>query len=100
MALIGRQPTAGDDAVDVRMVHQVRAPGVQDGRDAGLRPEMPFVTGNRQQCFCDTLEHQIVDGLFVLIRDCAQRLGQREDDVEVRDRQEIRPAGGEPTLGV
>ncbi len=69
------------------MVDERRAPGVQHGRDADPGAEMAFIPGDREQGLGDDLEHEIVDGALVLIGDGAQGLREREDDMEVRDRQ-------------
>ena len=39
-ALVGRQPAAGDDAMDVRVQREVLAPGVQHRQHADLGPEV------------------------------------------------------------
>jgi len=45
----GAQPTAGDDAVDMRMVDERGPPGVEHRRDADLGAQMSFVAGDREQ---------------------------------------------------
>jgi hypothetical protein len=57
------------------------------------------VSGDRQQRVGDGFEQQVVNEALVLIGDSAQRFGQREHHVEVRDRQQIRLAGFAPAFG-
>ena len=46
---VGRDPAAGDDAVDVGVMLQVLPPGVEDGQEADLGPEVPGVGGDLLQ---------------------------------------------------
>ena len=53
---------------------------------------------DRKNGLARCLEQQIVDHRFVLISDVSDRRRQREDDVEIRHRQELGLALGEPLL--
>ena len=94
---VRRQAAAGNDDVDVRMVGQRRAPGVQYGGQADARAQMLRVGGDRGQRLRGGPEQEVVDGRLVLERDGADRGRQGEDDVIVGNRQELRLAVFEPS---
>jgi hypothetical protein len=82
--------------MDMRMVGQGRAPGMEDGGGADARAEVPGVGGDREQCLGRRAEQQVVDDNLVLVGDRGDLGGQGEDDVEIADRQQIGLAGREP----
>ena len=63
---IGRQPAAGDDAVQVGMVLQGLAPGVQHRDDADLGAEVTRVGRNGAQRRGRAAEQDVVDDALVL----------------------------------
>ena len=87
--MIDRKATAGHDHVDVGMVGHGRAPGVKHGGDADARAEMFGIGGNGEHRLGARLEQEIVDHALVLVGDGGDRAGEREDEVEVADRQEL-----------
>ena len=93
---VRRQAAAGNDDVDMRMMGQRRAPGVEDGGEADARAQMLGVGGDGGQRLGGGPEQEVVDGGLVLERDRADRRRQGEDDVIVGNRQELRLALGEP----
>ena len=93
---VRRQAAAGNDDVDVRMVGERRAPGVQHGGEADARAQMLRVGGDRGQRLGGGPEQEVVDGGLVLERDGADRRRQGEDDVVVGNRQELGLAVFEP----
>jgi hypothetical protein len=77
--------------VQVRVVHQVLTPGVQHGQQADLcGAQVPGIGGDFRQRFAGRLEEHPVELAFVLKRQRRDLRGQREDDVEIRDRQQFR----------
>ena len=94
---VRRQAAAGNDDVDMRMVGQRRAPGVQYGGQADARAQMLWVGGDRGQRLRGGPEQEVVDGRLVLERDGADRGRQGEDDVIVGNRQELGLAVFEPS---
>src|ERR1700760_3085031 len=82
----------------MRMVGERRTPAMQHGGDADASAEMFGVGGYRENGLARCLEQQIVDHRFVLISEVSDRRRQREDDVEIRHRQELGLALGEPLL--
>ena len=93
---VRRKAAAGNDDVDVRMVGQRRAPGVQHGGEADARAQMLRVGGDRDQRLGGGPEQEVVDGCLVLERDGADRRRQGEDDVVVGNRQQFGLAVFEP----
>ena len=93
---VRRQAAAGDDDVDMRMMGERRAPGVEDGGEADARAQMLGVGGDRGQRLGGGPEQEVVDGGLVVERDGADRRRQGEDDVIVRNRQKLRLAVFEP----
>ena len=93
---VQRKAAAGNDDVDVRMVGQRRAPGVQYGGQADARAQMLRVGGDRGQRLRGAPEQEVVDGGLVLERDRAERRRQGKDDVIIGNRQQLGLAVFEP----
>ncbi len=83
----------------VRVMGQRRAPGVQHGGDAYSGAEMLGIGCDRDQRLGRGLEQQIVNHRLVLVGDIGDGGRQREHHVEVRHRQQLGLALGEPLLG-
>jgi hypothetical protein len=88
-ASVRRQPATGNDPMHMGMMRKRGAPGMQDERGADLCPEMLRIGGDGAQRLSRDIEQQPVDDGLVVIRNCADRSRQREDDVVVLDGQEI-----------
>ena len=73
------------------------APSVQDGGEADLDAEMLRIAGNGLERFGRGLEQKAIDDGLVLVGDAGNGLRQREDHVEVLDRQQIGLACFEPS---
>jgi hypothetical protein len=78
------------------MVRHRRAPGVEHGGDADPGAKMPGIGGDRHHRLGGGPEQQIVDDRLVLPGDVGDLGRQREDDMEVSDRQQVGLALGEP----
>ena len=96
---IRREPATGHDAVDVRVMRQRRAPGVQHQRRADACTQVLAVRGDPQQSLSGHVEQQRVDHRLVLVRNVGDLRRQREDHVVVVHRQQIGLARFEPPLG-
>ena len=83
------EPAARHHAMQVRVVHQVLPPGMEDGEEADLGAEVPGIGGNGAQRLGGGGEEQIVDHRLVLVGDGGDLLREREDDVEVGAIQEL-----------
>lgn len=82
-AAVGRQPAAGHHAMQMGVMQQVLAPGVEDGEEADLRPQVFGIRRDRVQRLGGRAEENVVDDLLVLIGDGGDLLGHGEDHVEV-----------------
>ena len=82
--------------MDVRMVSHCRAPAVEHGGGAEASAEVLGIGGDCEQCLCGRAEQQVVDHRLVLIGDRRNLGGQREDHVEIADRQQIGLARRQP----
>ena len=91
--------------MNMRMMGQGRAPGMQHGGDAQTRAETLRIGSDGEQGLGRGLEQQIVDHGLVLIGDVTDRCRQREYDMVVIHRQQVslpvfQPAPGRRTLAL
>ena len=89
-------PPPRHDHVDMRVVGHRRAPSVEHGGDADAGAEVLAVGGDGAQRLGRGPEQEVVDHRLVLVGDGGDLGGQREDHVEVRDRQQVGLAGRQP----
>src|SRR6516165_3168283 len=82
--------------MDVRMVGHCRAPGMEHRGSADARAEMLGIGGDGEQRLRRRAEQQIVNHCLVLVGDRGDLGGQREDHMEIADRQQIGLARSEP----
>ena len=68
-------------------------------RNADARAKMLGISGNRDHRLGGSLEQEVIDDRLVLAGDVVDRRGQREDDVVIRDRQQLGFAVGQPFIG-
>ena len=78
------------------MVGHCRAPAVEHGGGADASTEVLGICGDRDQRLGGRAEQQVVNHCLVLVGDWGDLGRQREDHVEIADRQQIGLAGGEP----
>ena len=69
---------------------------MQHGGDADPRTEMLRVRRDPQHGLGCRLEQQVIDDSFVLVGDVGDLGRQREDDMEIADRQQVSHSLGEP----
>src|SRR5215472_1819573 len=91
-----RYPAARHNHMDVRMVGHGRAPGVEYRGSADARAEMLGIGGDGEQRLGGGAEQQIVNHCLVLVGDRGDLGRQREDHVEIADRQQIGLARCQP----
>src|SRR6516165_7477839 len=84
--------------MNVRMVGSLSSPAVEHSGGADASAEMLGVRCNRQQRLGGGAEQQVADHCLVLVGDYPNLSRQREDDVEIADRQQIGLAGRKPIL--
>src|SRR5215472_5822945 len=95
---VERYSTARHNHMDVWVVGHCRAPAVKHGGGADAHAEVLGIGGDREQCLGGGAEQQVVDDRLVLVGDRSDLGGQRENDVEIADRQQIRLASRKPIL--
>ena len=81
--------TTRDDAVDVRMVKEIRAPRVQHGQKTDVCAQVFRVAGNLAQRTCGTVEQDLVHDGLVLKGYRRDLLRDRKDNVEVLDWEQL-----------
>lgn len=86
---IARQASAGDDAMQMRMMKQVLAPGVQHGEEADLGAQVLGVGSDGAQGLAGGTEEQAVD---------EQTLAPNAASAASLCAQHVQPLGGESPL--
>ena len=86
---VGTQTAARDHTMQMRVMQQILAPGMQDGDEADLGAQVLRVGGDGAQGLGGGMEQDVVDDRLVLVRDRSDLLRHREDDVKVFDRQQF-----------
>ena len=93
---IAGDAAARHDHMDMRMMGERRAPGVEDGGDADPGAEVLRVGGDGQHRIGRGLEQEVIDERLVVIGDRGDLGRQGEHDMEIADREQISLAGLEP----
>jgi hypothetical protein len=91
---VGCKTASRNNVVDVRMMVKVLSPSVEHAKKPDVRTQMFRVAGEFEQRRCTRSEQQIVKQSLVLQGYSREFVRQREDDVKVRDRQQLRSAFG------
>ena len=73
--------------MQVRMMHEVLAPGMKHGEEADLRTQVFRIRSNRAEGFRNGSGQNAVDDFLVLEGDEGNRFWHSKDDMEVLDRQ-------------
>lgn len=83
-AIVARgEGAGGDDEMDMDMVAQVSAPGLEDADDTGGTAEVLGITGEGEESVSGGAEEGGVDGFLMGARDRAAFVGEGEGDEEV-----------------
>ncbi len=90
------QAAPGDDTVKVDVGHEGLPPGVQDRREAKLGSQMLGIAGELFESFGHRLEEAVIEQPLMAVDHLVERMGQGEDEVEVRNRQEQGVLGRAP----
>jgi hypothetical protein len=91
------KPAARDGAMDVRMIEQVLAPGVEDGEEAEIGSQVFRVAREGEQGLGNGAQEDAVNHAWVLESEGVEWGGDSEDDVKVGNGEEFGLAAGEPT---
>ena len=93
---VRRQPAARHDAMDVRVELQILAPGVQHRQHAGLGTQVLGIGGHLEQGLGGGPQEQVVDDPRIGQCDRVEGIREREDEMEIRHREQFRGAGLQP----
>ncbi len=93
---VGREPATRHNAMHMGVVLEVLPPGVEDGQEADLSPEVSGIGGDVQQGLRGGPEQQVVDNPRVLQGERAESRRQGENDVEILHRKQLGGAGLDP----
>jgi hypothetical protein len=93
---VARQGAARDETVDVQMLRQRLTPSVEDGGHADRAAQVSRIAPEREQRVSGCTKEQGVDDARIALSERIERMGQREDHMKVRNRQEVRTAGLDP----
>ena len=77
---------------------QILSPGVQNAEETDLRAEVFRIGGDLQQRRGAGAEQKVIDDLLVLQSQPRQFVREREDHMDVADRQQFFVALGEPLV--
>ena len=92
------QGASGHDAVEMEMEQEGLAPGVEDGRDAELSAQVLGIARRGLERLAGCGEEQVVEEAGPPEGQAMELVGERKDDVEVGDGEEIGAPGLEPVL--
>jgi hypothetical protein len=81
--VIERQPTGGDDAMDMGVKFNFLIPGVQHAEEADLGAEMSGSASDFEESFCTGPEQQAIEELRVLQSQWCQSVRQGENHMDV-----------------
>src|SRR5262249_14168449 len=87
---VWREPSPRHDAVNVWMMGQRLSPGMHNGGEADLGAKMLRIARYLLERLRCGFEQKAVDDLLVLVGNGGNLLRQREDRMEILDRQQIR----------
>ncbi len=71
----------------MRVERECLAPGMEDRKKAEGDTEMARITADDEQCLTDGTEQDLVETARVGKNEGIEQIGDREDDMEVRNRQ-------------
>src|SRR2546427_12385229 len=84
---IGGETSGRDHAVDVRMMEQILAPGMQNRKKSNFCSQVTRIPGYLLQSVRTGAEQEVIEDLLVLQRQLGELVRQSEDDVNTSDRQ-------------
>jgi len=97
---VGRESAGGDDVVDVGVVSEVPAPGVEDAEESGQAAEVSLAGAEVEDGACGGAEEGAVEGALVGAGGGPALRGQGDGDEEVRDGKEEGAAVPDPRGGL
>ena len=89
LRVIGCKSPCRNHTMNVRMMLQVLAPGMENAQEAYFSAEVLRVCRDLEQCLRTGVEQEIVNNPLVLERQCGHIVWECEDDVEVGNGKQI-----------
>ena len=80
----------------MEMLGQILAPRVEDGRDPDRPAEVLRILAEGEERVRRGAEEHGVEDVRVALRERVEGMGQREDEMEIRNGQQVGAPGGEP----
>lgn len=96
--VIAREAARRYDAVDVRMPDEGLPPRVENAEEADRGAEVFRVGGDLEERGGARAKQEVIHQCGVAATQRMERVGQREDDVDVRHVQQLALAGGQPAV--
>src|SRR6266568_1171426 len=93
---IESEAASGNDVVDVGMMFEVLSPGMEHAEESDVRSQVLGIVSQFEHSCCAGAVEQIIEQSLVLQCKSGKLMRQREDDVEVRNRQQFRRARRQP----
>ena len=97
-AVIGPEATRRDDAVDMRMGEQIRAPGVENAENTDLRAHVLRIRRDFQEGSGAGREQEVIKLTRVVLRQEIEFVGDGEDHVKVGGGQQFLFPCGKPAF--
>ena len=94
--MVGGDTAPRDNAMDMRVMVEVLSPSMEDSEHAHPRAKVLRISRGDPDRLRSRFEKNAVDDSFVVERDLGDLGREGEDDVEIRDRQELFLAISEP----
>ena len=80
---IASQTTSCDNAVNVRMIHKILSPGMENSGNAGNRTKICMTGTELKQSLGHRMEEECISGFLAAKKDGIQLFGQGKDDVKI-----------------
>jgi hypothetical protein len=96
--VIERQPTGGNDAMDMGMESKLLTPGVQHGEEANFRAKVSRITSDFEKCLRTGAEQQIVDDFLILQGQWRELRRKCEDHMDVARGEKFFLTRGDPAF--
>jgi hypothetical protein len=97
---IRRQPSAGRQAVHMRMVREIGPPSMQNRHYTDAPSDIPGIGRQLEQRLGGGFHEQAIEDLLLPAHTAPELLRYRKDDMIIRNRQEVFLSRLEPGLGV
>jgi hypothetical protein len=92
--VIGSKAASGNDVMYVGMMLKVLTPGMKHAQKPDICSQVLRISSKFEERRCTSSKKQIIEQSLVLQGESRKLVRQGEDDVKVRDGQQLRPALG------